>query len=95
MPLAPSSFLLLVVRPGAPSSVLAPSSDALGRTHLRDFGAQTRRLVGSVPLRNRSTRVTFRRRQPGIKKEFLLKEAARGSWPYHLFHPFSFFLCFF
>ena len=29
MPLAPSSFLLLVVRPGAPSSVLAPSSDAL------------------------------------------------------------------
>ena len=24
----PSSFLLLVVRPGAPSSVLAPSSDA-------------------------------------------------------------------
>ena len=24
-----SSFLLLVVRPGAPSSVLAPSSDAL------------------------------------------------------------------
>ena len=26
--LAPSSFLLLVVRPGAPSSVLAPSSDA-------------------------------------------------------------------
>ena len=29
MPFAPSSFLLLVVRPGAPSSVLAPSSDAL------------------------------------------------------------------
>ena len=28
MPFAPSSFLLLVVRPGAPSSVLAPSSDA-------------------------------------------------------------------
>ena len=27
-PFAPSSFLLLVVRPGAPSSVLAPSSDA-------------------------------------------------------------------
>ena len=27
MPFAPSSFLLLVVRPGAPSSVLAPSSD--------------------------------------------------------------------
>ena len=27
--LVPSSFLLLVVRPGAPSSVLAPSSDAL------------------------------------------------------------------
>ena len=26
---APSSFLLLVVRPGAPRSVLAPSSDAL------------------------------------------------------------------
>ena len=26
---APSSFLLLVVRPGATSSVLAPSSDAL------------------------------------------------------------------
>ena len=26
---APSSFLLLVVRPGAPSSVFAPSSDAL------------------------------------------------------------------
>ena len=26
--LAPSSFLLLVVRPGAPSSVLAPSSKA-------------------------------------------------------------------
>ena len=26
---APSSFVLLVVRPGAPSSVLAPSSDAL------------------------------------------------------------------
>ena len=26
MPFAPSSFLLLVVRPGAPSSVLAPSS---------------------------------------------------------------------
>ena len=26
---APSSYLLLVVRPGAPSSVLAPSSDAL------------------------------------------------------------------
>ena len=25
----PSSFLLLVVGPGAPSSVLAPSSDAL------------------------------------------------------------------
>ena len=29
MPFAPSSFLLLVVRPGASSSVLAPSSDAL------------------------------------------------------------------
>ena len=29
MPFAPSSFLFLVVRPGAPSSVLAPSSDAL------------------------------------------------------------------
>ena len=29
MPLVPSSFLLLVVRPGAPGSVLAPSSDAL------------------------------------------------------------------
>ena len=28
MPFAPSSFLLLVVRPGAPSSVLVPSSDA-------------------------------------------------------------------
>ena len=28
MPGAPSSFLLLVVRPGAPSSVLAPSSGA-------------------------------------------------------------------
>ena len=27
--LVTSSFLLLVVRPGAPSSVLAPSSDAL------------------------------------------------------------------
>ena len=27
--LVPSSFLFLVVRPGAPSSVLAPSSDAL------------------------------------------------------------------
>ena len=27
--IVPSSFLLLVVRPGAPSSVLAPSSDAL------------------------------------------------------------------
>ena len=26
MPFAPSSFLFLVVRPGAPSSVLAPSS---------------------------------------------------------------------
>ena len=26
--LVPSSFLFLVVRPGAPSSVLAPSSDA-------------------------------------------------------------------
>ena len=29
MPFAPSSFLLLVVRPGVSSSVLAPSSDAL------------------------------------------------------------------
>ena len=29
MPFVLSSFLLLVVRPGAPSSVLAPSSDAL------------------------------------------------------------------
>ena len=29
MPFVPSSFLLLVVRPGAPSSVLAPSSGAL------------------------------------------------------------------
>ena len=29
MPRAPSSFLLLVVMPGVPSSVLAPSSDAL------------------------------------------------------------------
>ena len=28
MPLVPSSYLFLVVRPGAPSSVLAPSSDA-------------------------------------------------------------------
>ena len=28
MPFVLSSFLLLVVRPGAPSSVLAPSSDA-------------------------------------------------------------------
>ena len=27
MPFVPSSFLLLVVRPGAPSSVLAPNSD--------------------------------------------------------------------
>ena len=27
--MVPNSFLLLVVRPGAPSSVLAPSSDAL------------------------------------------------------------------
>ena len=29
MPFAPSSFLLLVVGPGAPSSVLAPSSDSV------------------------------------------------------------------
>ena len=29
MPFVTSSFLLLVVWPGAPSSVLAPSSDAL------------------------------------------------------------------
>ena len=29
MPFAPSSFLLLVALPGAPSSVRAPSSDAL------------------------------------------------------------------
>ena len=29
MALVPSSFLLLVVRPGAPSSVVAPSSDGL------------------------------------------------------------------
>ena len=29
MPFGPRSFLLLVVWPGAPSSVLAPSSDAL------------------------------------------------------------------
>ena len=29
MPFATSSFLLLLVMPGAPSSVLAPSSDAL------------------------------------------------------------------
>ena len=29
MPFVPSSFLLLVVRPGATSGVLAPSSDAL------------------------------------------------------------------
>ena len=29
MPFASSSFLLLVVRPGAPSSFLAPSSDGL------------------------------------------------------------------
>ena len=29
MPFAPSSFLLLVVRPGAPTGVLAPSSDGL------------------------------------------------------------------
>ena len=29
MPGAPSSFLFLVVRPGAPSSVLAPNSDGL------------------------------------------------------------------
>ena len=28
MPFVPSSFLLLVVWPGAPSSALAPSSDA-------------------------------------------------------------------
>ena len=28
MPFVPSSFLFLVVRPGAPSSVFAPSSDA-------------------------------------------------------------------
>ena len=27
---APSSFLLLVVRPGAPSSVLAPSMNSFG-----------------------------------------------------------------
>ena len=32
MPGAPSSFLFLVVRPGAPSSVLAPSSDATSCT---------------------------------------------------------------
>ena len=30
MPQAPTGFLFLVVRPGAPSSVLAPSSDARG-----------------------------------------------------------------
>ena len=29
MPFAPGSFLFLVVRPGAPTSVLAPSTDAL------------------------------------------------------------------
>ena len=29
MPFVTSSFLLLVVRPGAPSSVLAPTSDGL------------------------------------------------------------------
>ena len=29
MPFVPSSFLLLVVRPGAPSSVLAPNSNGL------------------------------------------------------------------
>ena len=35
MPLAPSSFLFLVVRPGAPSSVPAPSSDALSNPKLK------------------------------------------------------------
>ena len=33
MPFAPSSFLFLVVRPGAPSSVLAPSIVDEYRTH--------------------------------------------------------------
>ena len=38
--LAPSSFLLLVlVRPGAPSSVLAPSSDALAPSSFLLLGA--------------------------------------------------------
>ena len=32
---APSSFLLLVAMPGAPSSVLAPSSDVLATSSLR------------------------------------------------------------
>ena len=39
MPFAPSSFLFLVVRPGVPSSVLAPSSvDALEADRMLDMG---------------------------------------------------------
>ena len=42
MPGAPSSFVFLVVRPGAPSSVLAHSSDALfGVTNLLQVPSPT------------------------------------------------------
>ena len=42
MPFVPSSFLLLVVRPGAPSSVLAPSSNALSSVRFANLAPSSR-----------------------------------------------------
>ena len=45
-PGAPSSFLLLVAMPGAPSSVLAPSSGLLTDTHTQVCGGHASPALG-------------------------------------------------
>ena len=59
MPFAPSSYLLLVVRPGAPSSVPASSSDALCRLHM------------GVVQNTFSQKLPLRRTRAGLKATFV------------------------
>ena len=63
----PGAFFFLAVRPGAPSGVLAPSSDDGARTPLGAPGLTTgnKKLLGASVIATRS------------------KDATRGSWPYY------------
>ena len=69
---APSSFLFLAVRPGAPSRVLAPSSDA------SIYTSQTQGLL--IPSSGLYLNLAFKQHQPTLIGSRRLVSAQQGPW---------------